>query len=161
VNCTENKAGQFERSPYHRSIIGIWIPQNIEWGSNIMIDDDSMDIFRIASFYTLCFDSSGVFTLLASTQRQPRNYDDSIIFAGEPAVDVYSGKWELKDTSVINLTYKVKKSGIIPLDNAVKYEKLKFVLDSVPNFIFQGKTYNKTFKYDYLSLKEIEMFKKN
>jgi hypothetical protein len=119
---------------------------------------DTGDVFRTASFKTLCFDCSGTFTFFQSTQRKPKNYDDSLIFEGEPGVEVFKGMWSRHD-SVIEVSYKARNPRFTPVDSSEKHEKIGVVAGKDTVLLFQGILYRKEMKYDGISRRQIEAYK--
>ncbi len=140
---------------------GYWIPKEINWGGDSKNSVDTGDVFRVAFFYTLCFDTANKFVLFASTQRHPRNYDDSIVFAGEPIVKVFRGNWNYIDTS-LEVSYKILPMSSTTLDTAEKYERIKVLNYSNDTLILlKNVLYERTEKYDKISQQTMEEYKKN
>lgn len=117
-------------------------------------------MFRTASFRTLCFDTTKKFIYFTSTQRHPRDYNDSIIFAGEPLVNVFAGDWQINDTALI-VDYKPVEWETTPLDRTEKHEQIKILLDKDTLLLFQNKLYKRTLNYDKISQQTIEGYKKH
>jgi hypothetical protein len=106
-SCKDNKSSEKKVGTLSLNFLsGYWIPKEIKWGGDDLNSKDKGDVFRVAGFKTLCFDTAGKFIYFSSIQRRPRNYGDSIIFAGEPIIKMYKGKWSCVDT-LLNVTYKV------------------------------------------------------
>lgn len=138
---------------------GYWIPKTIKWGGDDFKSRDTGDIFRTASFKTLVFDSSGTFIYFASTQRHPKDYDDSLIFEGEPGVEIFKGIWTWQDT-LMKVSYKVVYTRFTPMDTTVKAADVKLVFGRDTSLFFDGEEYSRTLKYDKLSLERIRGYER-
>lgn len=97
-------------------LTGYWIPKEIKWGGDDLNAKDTGDIFRVASFETLCFENDNKFIYFVSTQRRPHNYNDSIIFAGEPSFNVFGGTWKSINDTSLQVDYKPIDYNISPPD---------------------------------------------
>ena len=161
-SCKDNKSDVKKASTSgFKFLSGYWIPKEIKWGGDDLNPKDTGDVFRVASFKTLCFDTAGRFVFFASTQRHPKNYGDSIIFAGEPIVKMYKGNWSFVDT-LLNVSYKVVPEGSTVVDSIAKHEKIRVVYSGTDTtLVFQGKFYVRTNKYDKISRSTIESYKKS
>ncbi|HEV2479708.1 MAG TPA: hypothetical protein VGS79_08580 [Puia sp.] len=155
MSCGNEKGGKSIASSTF--LQGYWIPASIHWGGD-NAGKDTGDVFRTASFRTLSFDSSGTFTMFASTQRKPKNYDDSLIFEGEPGVEIFKGAWSAHD-SVIEVAYKIKYTGFSPVDSSEKHEKISIVSGKDTLLFFNKKLYKKEGKYDTISRARMEAYK--
>jgi len=141
--CKDNKSG-IKKTGALKFLSGYWIPKEIAWGGDDLNSKDTGDVFRTASFKTLCFDTSGRFIYFASTQRRPKNYDDSMIFAGEPVVKMYKGNWNGIDTS-LEVSYKVVAEGSTPVDSAEKHEQIRVIYHSIDTMLlFRKQLYVRT-----------------
>jgi lipopolysaccharide export system protein LptC len=147
--------------PAFNFLSGYWIPKEITWGGDGLNTKDTGDVFRVASFKTLCFDTAGRFIYFSSTQRRPKNYGDSIIFAGEPIVKMYKGNWSFDD-ALLNVSYKVVPEGSTVADSIAKHEGIRIVYSATDTMlIFQNKLYVRTDKYDKISRSTIESYKRS
>lgn len=150
---TERKTSEF--------LLGYWIPQQIKWGGDDQNSKDTGDVFRTADFLTLCFDTTNKFIYFGSTQRHPRDYNDSIIFAGEPIVNVFTGNWKLINDTSLLVNYKPIEYEINPPDTTERHEQIKIIFEKDTLLLFENEIYKRTDKYDKISRQMIEVFKKH
>lgn len=160
--CKDNKPDVKKgNEPGFKFLSGYWIPKAIKWDGDDPNPKDTGDIFSVAGFKTLCFDTAGRFVFFSSTQRRPKNYGDSIIFAGEPIVKMYRGSWSLDDT-LLYVYYKVVPEGPTIGDSIAKHEGIRIVYAAADTMlVFQNKSYIRTNKYDKISRSTIEAYKKS
>jgi len=161
VACNNDKKdGNKVQSPKY--LIGYWIPQEIAWGGDNPNGKDTGDVFRTAHFRTLCFDAaSNKFLYFASTQRHPRDYNDSIIFAGEPIVNVFGGSWKITSDTSLMVNYKPIEYEINPPDTSERQGHIKILLEKDTLLLFENTLYHRTNKYDKISQQTIEEYKKH
>ncbi|HSZ32421.1 MAG TPA: hypothetical protein VK772_03875, partial [Puia sp.] len=69
-SCKDSNSG-IKNADAPKFLSGYWIPKEIKWGGDELNNKDTGDIFRTASFKTLCFDTTGRFIYFTSTQRHP------------------------------------------------------------------------------------------
>ena len=153
--CADLSSKQQKSSGF---LTGCWIPTNIKWGGSDSCTGDTCDIYRTASFITLCFDSAQGFTYFTSTQRKPLNYNDSLIFEGEPGIEIFKGRWQFNDT-IVGVKYRLFYSGFVPQDTSLKHVEMKVYYGRDSLLLFDGELFKKTFKYDRLSRKTINRYK--
>jgi hypothetical protein len=158
ASCTEKK-NKLAEEKKAISLSGLWIPETIKWGGDDIKSKDTGDVFRIADFLTLNFQNDGRFVFFGSTQRKPLHYNDSIIFAGEPIVNVFGGEWSYVDDTTLAVYYKPLEWQISPPDLGEKKEHIKIrVLAKDTSLVFENTVYHRTVKYDRVSKIEIEKF---
>jgi hypothetical protein len=162
LSCKDKKSSAYKTDTSSFNFLsGYWIPKDIKWGGDDSNIKDTGDIYRIAGFETLCFDTPSKFTFFSSTQRRPINYDDSIIFAGEPIVKMFRGNWSVDD-SLINVSYKVVPEGSTVADSIASHKKIKIIYSVKDTMLFfENNVYLRTKKYDKASLATIESYKQS
>lgn len=161
VACN-NKKTEADTRQSAKYLAGYWIPQEIKWGGDNPNSNDTGDIFRTAHFRTLCFDTAGYkFLYFASTQRHPRDYNDSIIFAGEPVVNIFGGTWNFMNDTSLMVNYKPIEWEINPPDNKERQVQIKVFFSNDTLLLFEDKMYRRTSKYDRISQRTIEEYKKH
>lgn len=156
-----NEKKDANKSLFPKYLTGYWIPKEIKWGGDDLNSKDTGDIFRTVAFRTLCFDTTGKFIFFASTQRRPRDYDDSIIFAGEPAFNVFAGNWKNINDTLLKVNYIPIEYNINPPDTRERQEQIKIRYDKDTLLLFEDALYKRTSKYDKISQQTIEGYKKH
>ena len=159
ISC-QNNQGNVPMEQTAQYLRGYWIPQKIKWGGDDMNSNDTGDVFRIAAFRTLCFENSNKFIYFVSTQRRPQNYNDSIIFAGEPAFNVFGGSWQSINDTLLKIDYKPIEYNINPPDKRERHEQIKILFQEDTLLLFENELYHRTYKYDKISQQTIEGYKK-
>lgn len=160
VACNNEKTNA-NKNQSPKYLTGYWIPQKIKWGGDNLNSKDTGDIFRTSDFLTLCFEPNNKFIFFGSTQRHPRDYNDSIIFAGEPLITVFGGTWKsINDTALI-VNYKPIEWEINPPDTNERQEQIKVFFEKDTLLLFENTLYQRTNKYDSISRRDIEEYKKH
>jgi hypothetical protein len=161
VSCT-NKGNDQQKRLTTNYLDGFWIPQSIEWGGDNPNGVDTGDVFRTAHFRTLSFDTiNNRFLYFSSTQRRPKGYDDSIIFAGEPIVNVFGGSWRYINDTLLMINYKPIEWEINPPDSNQRKAEITVSIGKDTLLFFENVVYIKTLKYDQVSQQTIKEYKKN
>lgn len=159
VMSCRSKNEKFIKNRSQINLFGYWIPQQINWGGDDANSKDTGDLFRIAHFRTLCFDTLGNFIYLASTQRKPQDYNDSIIFAGEPIINVFGGTWKFFNDTILMINFKPIEHEINPPDNTEKQGRIQILFEKDTLLLFENKFYHRTYKYDKISQQMFEEYK--
>jgi hypothetical protein len=159
VSCKENDIERSEDHPLSH-LSGYWIPKQVQWGGDDPNSKDTGDVFRIAAFKTLCFESDNKFIYFVSTQRRPRDYNDSIIFAGEPAFNVFAGSWKNINDTLLQVDYVPIEYNINPPDKRERNGQVKILFQNDTLLLFENQLYQRTDKYDAISIQTIEGYKK-
>ena len=161
VSCTNNSNVQ-QKSLSANYLDGFWIPKEIEWAGDNPNGIDTGDVFRTAHFRTLCFDTiSNRFLYFSFTQRIPMGYNDSIIFAGEPSVNVFGGSWMPVNDTLLMINYKPIEWEINPPDSNQRQTEITVSMGKDTLLLFENMIYIKTLKYDQVSQQTIKEYKKN
>lgn len=153
-SCDVKKAPLSEEE---KSIVGYWVPKNIDWlkpdSSGLGLDS----VLRYSDFETLCF-SEGQFDLINSTNSYSIG-DDSLVFEFEPGLLLSRGKWELKDSQIL-VEYKFKFSAQYPSGNDSKPIKESLTISPDKSEItFHGQRFVKTIWYAKASINRIEAYR--
>jgi len=161
IACDNNKKNTTQERIYPKYLEGYWIPKDIKWGGDDSNSKDTGDIFRIAAFKTLCFRNDNGFLYFVSTQRRPHDYNDSIIFAGEPSFNTFGGTWKYVNDTSLQVDYKPIEYNINPPDTKERHEQIKVFFEDDTLLLFENKLYARTQKYDKISRQTIEEYKKH
>lgn len=146
---------------YPQYLDGYWIPKEIKWGGDDPTSKDTSDIFRIAAFKTLCFKKDKGFLYFVSTQRRPHNYNDSIIFAGEPSFNVFGGTWKHVNETSLQVNYKPIDYNLNPSDSKEISQQIKVLFEKDTLLLFENQLYTRTVKYDKISQQTMEEYLKH
>lgn len=161
VSCNNNSIDQQKKQSV-KYLDGFWIPQEIEWGGDSPNSLDTGDVFRTAHFRTLCFDTlNNRFLYFSSTQRRPKGYNDSIIFAGEPIVNVFGGSWKSVNDTLLEVNYKPIEWAINPPDSNQRQTEIIVSMGNDTLIIFENTIYVRSWKYDQVSQQKIKEYKMN
>lgn len=117
-------------------------------------------MFETAHFRTLIFNAPNKFIYFGSTQRHQNIDNDSLVFAGEPLFTVFAGTWKALRDTMLQVDYKPSEYNINPPDKRERHERVKIIFQKDTLLFFENQLYQRTDKYDAISVQTIEGYKK-
>jgi hypothetical protein len=160
IACNNEKADT-KKSLCPQYLTGYWIPQRIKWEIEDPRYKDSGRMFETTFFRTLCFDTTNQFIYFGSVQRHQKNDNDSLVFAGEPLVTVFAGSWEIINDTLLKVDYMPIEYNINPPHTKERHEQIKIKYDKDTLLLFDNTLYQRTNKYDSISRREMEEYKRH